>query len=105
MPDDELAEVRRHLKRQLASFARERARTQLLTNKRPPVQVVAGGVLLDPSVLTIGFARPFPTYQHAPPTLRAPPARSLSASGSVLCLCPAAVSRLPLSFGPGPPTR
>ncbi|MEP7356027.1 MAG: alpha-glucan family phosphorylase [Anaerolineales bacterium] len=70
VPDDELAAVRRHLKRKLASFARERARAQWLTNRRHPVQVVAGGVLIDPYVLTIGFARRFATYKRGALVLR-----------------------------------
>jgi starch phosphorylase len=70
VPDSELQDVRRHLKRKLASFARERARTQWLTNHRHPVQVVAGGVLIDPYVLTIGFARRFATYKRGSLVLR-----------------------------------
>ncbi len=70
VPDDELWEVRRHMKRKLASFARERARTQWLTTRRHPVQVVAAGVLLDPYMLTIGFARRFATYKRGALVLR-----------------------------------
>jgi starch phosphorylase len=72
VPDEELWEVRRHLKRKLASFARERARTQWLTSRRHPVQVVAAGVLLDPYMLTIGFARRFATYKRGSLVLRDP---------------------------------
>jgi starch phosphorylase len=72
VPDEELWEVRRHLKRKLASFARERARTQWLTTRRHPVQVVAAGVLLDPYMLTIGFARRFATYKRGSLVLRDP---------------------------------
>jgi len=70
VPDNELQDVRRHLKRKLTSFARERARTQWLTNRRHPVQVVAGGVLIDPYVLTIGFARRFATYKRGSLVMR-----------------------------------
>ena len=70
VPDEELWEVRRHLKRKLASFARERARAQWLTARRHPVQVVAAGVLLDPYMLTIGFARRFATYKRGSLVLR-----------------------------------
>ena len=72
VPDEELWEVRRHLKRKLASFARERARTQWLTTRRHPVQVIAAGVLLDPYMLTIGFARRFATYKRGSLVLRDP---------------------------------
>jgi starch phosphorylase len=72
VPDEELWEVRRHLKRKLASFARERARNQWLTTRRHPVQVVAAGVLLDPYMLTIGFARRFATYKRGALVLRDP---------------------------------
>lgn len=72
VPDEELWEVRRHLKRKLASFARERARTQWLTTRRHPIQVVAAGVLLDPYMLTIGFARRFATYKRGSMVLRDP---------------------------------
>jgi starch phosphorylase len=64
VPDDELWMVRRHLKRKLAAFARERARAQWITTRQHPVQIVASGVLLDPNVLTIGFARRFATYKR-----------------------------------------
>jgi len=69
-PDEELWEVRRHLKRKLAAFARERARTQWLTARRHPVQIVAGGTLLDPYMLTIGFARRFATYKRGALVMR-----------------------------------
>jgi starch phosphorylase len=72
VPDEELWEVRRHLKRKLASFARERAREQWITTRRHPVQVVAAGVLLDPYMLTIGFARRFATYKRGSLVLRDP---------------------------------
>jgi starch phosphorylase len=70
VPDDELWAVRRHLKRKLAAFARERARGQWVTTRRHPVQVVASGALLDPYMLTIGFARRFATYKRGSLVLR-----------------------------------
>jgi starch phosphorylase len=72
VPDEEMWEVRRHLKRKLAAFARERARAQWLTIHRHPVQVIAAGVLLDPYILTIGFARRFATYKRGSLVLRDP---------------------------------
>jgi starch phosphorylase len=65
VPDDALWAVRLHLKRQLAAFIRERARIQWQIGGAHPVQVVAGGVLIDPYALTIGFARRFATYKRA----------------------------------------
>jgi starch phosphorylase len=65
IPDDELWMARRHLKRKMVAFIRERARRQWMHNGVHPVQVVASGVLLDPYALTIGFARRFATYKRA----------------------------------------
>jgi starch phosphorylase len=64
IPADELWEVRKHLKRKLAMAARERIRAQWKTGTLHPVQVVAGGAMIDPLVLTIGFARRFATYKR-----------------------------------------
>jgi len=65
IPDEDLWAVRRHLKRKLISFMRERARRQWIPGGLHPVQIVASGVLLDPYALTIGFARRFATYKRA----------------------------------------
>lgn len=70
VPDEELWAVRRHLKRKLVAFARERARSQWITTRQHPVQIVASGVLLDPNALTIGFARRFATYKRGSLVLR-----------------------------------
>jgi starch phosphorylase len=71
-PNEELWTARRHLKRKLASYARERARAQWLTTSHHPVQIVASGVLLDPNALTIGFARRFATYKRGALVMRDP---------------------------------
>jgi starch phosphorylase len=65
IPDGELWEVRRHLKRKLVFYMRERARNQWGRDDIHPVQVVASGALLNPYALTIGFARRFATYKRA----------------------------------------
>lgn len=65
VPDEELWEVRRHLKRKLMMYLRDRSRSKWLSDGIHPVQVVAGGALLDPYALTIGFARRFATYKRA----------------------------------------
>jgi starch phosphorylase len=70
IPNEELWAVRRHLKRKLVAYMRERARRQWLHDGLHPVQVVAAGTLLDPYALTIGFARRFATYKRADLILR-----------------------------------
>lgn len=70
IPDGELWAIRRHLKRKLVHYMRERARKQWLYEGVHPVQVIAAGVLLDPYALTIGFARRFATYKRANLILR-----------------------------------
>ena len=72
VPDEELWVVRRHLKRKLVAFARERARAHWLSTSHHPVQIVAAGVLLDPYALTIGFARRFATYKRGSLAMRDP---------------------------------
>jgi starch phosphorylase len=64
IPDGELWAVRQHLKRKLLNFVNERIRTRWRRGGFHPVQVVAGGVLLEPYSLTIGFARRFATYKR-----------------------------------------
>jgi starch phosphorylase len=65
IPDETLWAIRKHLKRKLVAFMRERAREQWIQGCVHPVQTVAAGVLLDPYALTIGFARRFATYKRA----------------------------------------
>ena len=70
IPDDELWMVRRHLKRKLVAYIRERTRQRWLRGGWHPSQVVASGVMLDPYALTIGFARRFAPYKRANLVLR-----------------------------------
>lgn len=63
IPD--LWEVHQHLKRKLAFYLLSRARLGWMDGDLHPVQVLASGALLDPYVLTIGFARRFATYKRA----------------------------------------
>ena len=65
VPDDQLWTLRKHYKRQLADFMRDRARRKWVTHTQHPVQTIASGVMLDPLALTIGFARRFATYKRA----------------------------------------
>jgi starch phosphorylase len=70
IPDEELWAVRRHLKRKLVFYIRERARLQWIHSGVHPIQTIASGVMLDPYALTIGFARRFATYKRANLVLR-----------------------------------
>lgn len=63
--DEELWDVRQHLKRKLFFFIREKARRSWKEDNIEPVQVLAAGTLLDPEALTIGFARRFTGYKRA----------------------------------------
>lgn len=65
IPNEELWEIHRHLKRKLVAYMRERARQQWQRGDWHPVQAVASGTLLDPYSLTIGFARRFAPYKRA----------------------------------------
>ncbi len=70
MPDDQLWQAHKHNKRRLAEFMRDRARAKWITHRQHPVQTIASGVLIDPNVLTLGFARRFATYKRAALLLR-----------------------------------
>ncbi len=65
IPDQDLWEVRRHLKNKLVNFSNERTRMQWRNGTLTASQVLAGGVFLEPYSLTIGFARRFATYKRA----------------------------------------
>jgi len=64
IPDDELWRVRSSLRRYLFAFVRERARTRWIVEHVGIPRVVAAGTLLDPDVLTLGFARRFTGYKR-----------------------------------------
>jgi glucan phosphorylase len=53
------------LKLILGNFIREDARRRFATQLKEAAQVVGAGTLLDPTALTIGFARRFATYKRA----------------------------------------
>ncbi len=65
IPDNELWDVRLHLKRKLVFYALELTRQRWMEGGYHPVQAIASGIMLDPYVLTIGFARRFATYKRA----------------------------------------
>ena len=82
IPDDELWLARQALRRYLFTFVRERARQRWTEERVGIPRVVAAGTLLDPSALTIGFARRFAGYKRAELMFRDPErlARILSAA-------------------------
>jgi len=65
IPDNELWDTHMWLKIKLIDAIRERARRRWIENSLNPSLMVSGGTLLDPTVLTIGFARRFATYKRA----------------------------------------
>jgi starch phosphorylase len=65
IPDEELWKTHYWLKIKLIDAIRERARQRWVKDRVSPSIMIAGGTLLDPSVLTIGFARRFATYKRA----------------------------------------
>jgi starch phosphorylase len=62
---EHLWETHLRLKQILANFVREEARRRFATQMKEAAQVVGAGTLLDPTALTIGFARRFATYKRA----------------------------------------
>ncbi|HUT71294.1 MAG TPA: alpha-glucan family phosphorylase [Desulfatiglandales bacterium] len=65
IPDEELWKTHYWLKIKLIDAIRERARQRWAVDRASPSLLIAGGTLLDPSILTIGFARRFATYKRA----------------------------------------
>jgi len=65
IPDEELWKTHHWLKIKLIDSIRERARQRWAKDRASPSLMIAGGTLLDPLVLTIGFARRFATYKRA----------------------------------------
>jgi starch phosphorylase len=65
IPDEELWKTHYWLKIKLIDAIRERARQRWVGERANPSLLIAKGTLLDPSVLTIGFARRFATYKRA----------------------------------------
>ncbi len=65
IPDQELWQVHYWLKIKLINFVREQARRRWVEDRVSPINVVSGGTFLDPSTLTIGFARRFAVYKRA----------------------------------------
>jgi starch phosphorylase len=64
IPDADLWAVRQSLRRYLFAFIRERMRQRWTVERVSTPRVVAGGTLLAPEALTIGFARRFTGYKR-----------------------------------------
>ncbi|HWL54114.1 MAG TPA: alpha-glucan family phosphorylase [Chthoniobacteraceae bacterium] len=64
IPDDVLWETHHGLKERLVEFVRERVRLQRVRNGESPEKIRQVGEILNPEILTIGFARRFATYKR-----------------------------------------
>ena len=65
IPGDELWEAHLRQKRELTIFVHGRLRSQLARHGESPAVLAEVETVLDPRVLTIGFARRFATYKRA----------------------------------------
>ncbi len=65
IPDNELWQTYIWVKIKLIDFIRERVRKRWVEDRPSPLNIVAGGTLLDPLTFTVGFARRFVTYKRA----------------------------------------
>ncbi len=65
IPDSELWQLHLWLKAKLLNRIRERERVKWATHRSGALNPAAEGAFLNPSVLTIGFARRFSTYKRA----------------------------------------
>ena len=65
LPDQELWEQHTWLKNKLFNRIKERKRRKWAEGLDDPLNLVAEGLMLDPSALTLGFARRFSTYKRA----------------------------------------
>ncbi len=64
IPDAELWEVRNQLRRRLVAAVRAHARATRTRNAEDEAFIAAADALLDPDVLTVGFARRMATYKR-----------------------------------------
>jgi len=65
IPDEELWRIREALRVHLLTYIREHARDRWVQQQASTAQLAAHGMLLDPSALTIGFARRFTDYKRS----------------------------------------
>ena len=71
--DARLWQFRMDASKSLVEYTRERLSRQLQASGAPPEEVEVAGRLLDPYVLTLGFARRFATYKRPNLLLHDPP--------------------------------
>jgi starch phosphorylase len=64
IPDTQLWDTHQQLKRRLVEFVRERVRKQRERIGESPESIRGANRILDPEILTIGFARRFATYKR-----------------------------------------
>lgn len=72
IPDTELWRTHERRRERLVAYARTRLRAQLTRRGAPAVEIAQADEVLDPEVLTIGFARRFATYKRSTLLLRDP---------------------------------
>jgi starch phosphorylase len=72
IPDDELWQAHERCRERLIGFTRKALREQLTRRGAGYEELVAADQVLDPAVLTIGFARRFATYKRGGLILRDP---------------------------------
>ena len=65
IPDQKLWSLHLWLKAKLFNRIRERKRRRWASHLKEPINLVADGLMLNPTVLTIGFARRFSSYKRA----------------------------------------
>ncbi len=64
IPDTDIWAARQVLRSELFIFIRERLRERWTAERIGPSRIVAGGAMLDPEALTIGYARRFTAYKR-----------------------------------------
>ncbi len=65
IPDDVLWQTHQMLKQRLVDFVRDRVRRQAIRQGDTPENIRNANRLLNPEILTVGFARRFATYKRA----------------------------------------
>jgi starch phosphorylase len=65
IPAEELWNTHKRRRERLVAFARQRLRLQLQNRGASQAEIEAADEVLDPEILTIGFARRFATYKRA----------------------------------------
>jgi len=72
IPHEELWRTHERRRERLVAFARARLRKQLISRGAPLSEITGAEEVLDPEILTVGFARRFATYKRADLILRNP---------------------------------